>query len=256
MDRNLTLKDISQLLHISNHTLHFWESKGLIHFERNPENNYRIITPNVIFEIDNILVLRGMGVPISEIARTYSMTRRELEALLERAQERLEEEIDRLNQLKIRAKQYYEQIKIIETLTMNSYEDEIPDFERVVQHTITQGENWIISTIQNYRFVLVIRDNHPEHFEEGFVYLQDNYLTEREKILWNRPIPIGRWKTFLLKVLMENGKRVSSNLQYHIDNLIAKGYQTGIILARHLSEANESGQWIVYYKAWVQVLSE
>ena len=59
--------DIAKELGIAASKLRYWEKQGLVRFERNPENNYRMISFQTIMDICDIIFYRDLAIPIEDI---------------------------------------------------------------------------------------------------------------------------------------------------------------------------------------------
>lgn len=250
MEYDKNLSEISRLLKIPKHTLHYWEKEGLLHFGRNPNNNYRLITQQVIFDIDETINYRNMELSINEIRTLHNVQLDELDTILEASNHRLDEKIQKLKRAHQKVTAHRQRIAQVKELFCNPYQDEVPDFQRVVSYQLNQNEHWLNCIEQPYRFLLMISPDKPDVILEGIV--DDNCLSG-DLVLWRATAAHSHWKTFLLRTVTEHGHRKSNNVQTHLDALHGRGYQTGIILARYLAEATEYGMRTIYYKAWVQV---
>ena len=69
MEKNYTIKDVSELLNIPKSTIRYWDEQGLISTTRNEENGYRTFDLEDLFKIYDIDFYRKMGIPIKDIKR-------------------------------------------------------------------------------------------------------------------------------------------------------------------------------------------
>lgn len=56
MDKNY-IKDISEIYGIPKSTLRYWDSEGLIHFNREPSNSYRQFDLKTIMNVGDIATI-------------------------------------------------------------------------------------------------------------------------------------------------------------------------------------------------------
>ena len=67
MEKNYTIKDVSELLNIPKSTIRYWDEQGLISTTRNEENGYRTFDLEDLFKIYDIDFYRKMGIPIKDM---------------------------------------------------------------------------------------------------------------------------------------------------------------------------------------------
>ena len=242
MKKEMGLHEISEYFAIPKATLLYWEKEGLIHFQRNPENNYRQITPKVLFEIENTSNYRDMGMPVALIRSIPCMSLDEMDCTFKKMEQKLSDQMDRLERSRQRAEVYRQHFAEIRRLTEAPYQDEAPDFQRV---SVYKEAHWHVANKNPDQFVLLAED--PAHLTEGFI---DNGESD---LLWEAGNSGIQWKSFILKVKLENGQRKSNDLEEHIGRLERKGYCTGLTVARYWAEAMEADGFYGYYKAWIQV---
>ena len=236
------------MLGVPKHTLLYWEKEGLIHFRRNPLNGYRLVTPSSIFEIDQVVHYRHMGVPIAQIQQIPRMTLEELRDMFAVSNQRLDEKIRILQVAQAKARTYVSYIDEIRTLTDHPYHDAAPNFSRVGAYRAS--DHWSVSNAQPDLFTLVIHPEEPDTVLEGFA--DDNH----PEPLWERAGGEEHWKVFVLKMELENGARKNSDLVSHLQRLNLLGYRCDLILARYMAEAAKNDKYYIYYKAWARVSRE
>ena len=64
MEKNYTIKDVSELLNIPKSTIRYWDEQGLISTTRNEENGYRTFDLEDLFKIYDIDYIKRL-LPIS-----------------------------------------------------------------------------------------------------------------------------------------------------------------------------------------------
>lgn len=250
MKNDKTIHQIAELLQIPKHTLLYWEKEGLIHFERNPQNGYRQVTPAALFELDQAICYRNMEIPVRRIRQIPYMTLSELEELFKRSDEQLETKICTLRQAQRRSREYRKRIQEVHSLLERPYQTESPDFECVTE--FCAETHWSISNMQPDLFVLIIYPEVPGTLREGFV----GHTSPKSKVLWKCGEREEKWKTFVLKMEVQNGNRKNNELVFHLDRLKSMGIDSDLIIARYMAEAVEDGTYYFYYKAWARVAKD
>ncbi|MGC3728257.1 MerR family transcriptional regulator, partial [Enterococcus faecalis] len=64
MEKNYTIKEVTELFNIPKSTIRYWDEQGLICTTRNVENGYRSFDLEDLFKIYDIDFYRKMGIPI------------------------------------------------------------------------------------------------------------------------------------------------------------------------------------------------
>lgn len=250
MKNDKTLREISRLLQIPKPTLLYWEKEGLIHFERDPGNNYRRVTPAALFELDQAVLYRNMEIPIRQIRQIPHMALSELEELFGRSNQQLEAKISTLRQAQRRSGEYLSRIHEVRRLSEQPYQVEQPDFEWVTE--FRAEAHWSVSNMQPDLFVLVIFPRESHALLEGFA----GCAAPQSSVLWRKSGRVESWRTFILKMEVRDGSRKNSDLETHLGRLERMGYSSDLILARYMAEAAEEGTYYFYYKAWARVVDK
>jgi MerR family redox-sensitive transcriptional activator SoxR len=106
MPRELSVGEVAERSGVAVSTLHFYESKGLIHSQRN-RGNQRRYPRGILRRVAVIKVAQRTGIPLSEIAEALSilphdrpLTAKDWRRLSETWKARLDERIDRLTKLR------------------------------------------------------------------------------------------------------------------------------------------------------------
>ena len=95
----MRIKEIEKQVGITRANIRYYEDEGLIHPERNAENNYREYSEEDVKQLERIKVLRTLGVPISDIRDLQNGTH-SLEEVMEWRLQRLTEERQNLDEIK------------------------------------------------------------------------------------------------------------------------------------------------------------
>lgn len=72
MEKTYTISEIARLLKIGTDAIRFYEKKGLVHPQTNPNNQYRIYTIQNILELLDIIYYRHLDMPIADIQSIFT----------------------------------------------------------------------------------------------------------------------------------------------------------------------------------------
>lgn len=90
----MTIKDAEKLTGLTAKSIRYYESKGLIHVNRDKQNDYRNYTEEDIRQLKYIKVLRYLDFTIDEIAEVLQQKEEEIESILQTKSQQLEAESD------------------------------------------------------------------------------------------------------------------------------------------------------------------
>ena len=120
----MKIKEIEKRIGITRANIRYYEDEGLIHPERNAENNYREYSEDDMKQLERIKVLRTLGVPISDI-RDLQSGKYALDEVMERRLQSISEEKKNLEELK----------KVCETIIQRDV-----SYESVDEHLLGEGK--------------------------------------------------------------------------------------------------------------------
>ena len=78
------ISEAAEAMGVAPSALRFWESEGLINFERARDNNYREPSAQNLLQLFDIVLYRSLDIPIAQIKSCFGADRRELERIFER----------------------------------------------------------------------------------------------------------------------------------------------------------------------------
>lgn len=240
-----TLQSLADYMEIPKYTLLYWEREGLIHFGRNPHNNYRQVSPSTILEIESTTYLRNAGVSIEEIKGVQTMNLAGRKQLYAAVLNRITSQMKQLMQTETLVKNHLDRMTIIQTLMKYPYQMETPDFKKIVIRSQNRKAA-LVEQRNPYRFVLYRPDGQSDFID---AFIDDDAAPD--DVLWECQNDTGTWRTFILQVEAENVHRKGSNLQENLNALHTKGFSTGPIVAHFMEEAFENKKLYIYYKAYV-----
>lgn len=67
MEKRYTIHEVAQMFHITTNKIRFYEKKGILHPQRDMENNYRYFTEDDLLKLQAVLVYRMMNIPIEDV---------------------------------------------------------------------------------------------------------------------------------------------------------------------------------------------
>ena len=240
-----TIEEASRYFELPKATLLYWEKEGLIHFERVPENNYRKVTADTIFQIENVLHLRNLGIPIARIKKVPFMSLNERYELYCTAVQEADRKMAELKSIKKSAQKQLAQIEETEFLRKHPYRADQPDFQYLIAHS--QG-TVSAECCETGLFVILMEKPERGDFLEASIV----DVPGEQEVLWKRPED-AKWRSFLLVVKDEAGRHKISGLSGHLDALHAMGFRTGALTAQYLSEETTEEGYFIYFKAYVEV---
>lgn len=112
----LNLKDVAKILDVPASTLRYWDKQGLVNFERNWQNDYRLVSLDTLLNLLDVLDYREMDIPIERIKQTSQMNLAELQHLLNESEANLQENIAKMQQTVAKIRQRQQALDRIHTL--------------------------------------------------------------------------------------------------------------------------------------------
>lgn len=193
----LLISQLAKLFHISQHTIRFYEKKGLISPVKTTEKGYRLYDFSTITHLEQILFLRKLDMPLDEIAeymdskdiQHYNVALNDLESNITSRIKHLTEILKALNTQKSAVSDY---IAYGEDFFLKTYDtrylytlktiqdpfsfdlDETTFFQLISAHPnyedIKSSHEIIFkSTYQDIQLCLVVNPEDLEHFEEDLL---------------------------------------------------------------------------------------
>lgn len=74
MEEKLLINEVASLLDVDPSSIRYWESKGLLHLQRDNVNGYRYFDLKALIEILDIIFFRKMQLPIKVLSQHLSGT--------------------------------------------------------------------------------------------------------------------------------------------------------------------------------------
>ena len=92
------ISETAEAMGVAPSALRFWESEGLISFERTRENNYREPSAQNLLQLFDIVLYRSLDIPIAQIKACFGADRHELKDIFERNGEAVAQKIAALTE--------------------------------------------------------------------------------------------------------------------------------------------------------------
>ena len=252
-DQIYGIKQISELLQLPKSTLRYWESQGLIHSNRNPENGYREFSFDFLMEISDIAFFRGLDIPVKDLRGLGRMTIEDLREALVPVVREIDDEITRLRATKEAIELRLKQLSEIERLSRAEYGKGVPDFSQAVRVDYGNRAHWRHYLKNPERIVLWAHSSQPAEIVHG---LADIPATAQDQVLWSvskratRGAKRARYLECLVRIGVDNPG--DNNIPEHVKYISAQNRRPGSIVARYLGSSFDRKPW-ENYKAWIEV---
>ena len=92
------ISETAEAMGVAPSALRFWESEGLISFERTRENNYREPSAQNLLQLFDIVLYRSLDIPIAQIKACFGADRHGLKDIFERNGEAVAQKIAALTE--------------------------------------------------------------------------------------------------------------------------------------------------------------
>lgn len=252
----VSLEEVASVLGISKSTLRYWESLGLITSLRG-ENNYRCYAPRDIVDIDDVRLLRKVGVPLRDIPRLQHFTCSELEDFYLGLSDQLGKRIAGMLEAQRELGRRAGLVRMVERLSCC-------DVEVVGGEEL--GVPWGIAPFDiRAREDYVRYQTDPHAMRYALVFLSDGTAprdgwileeppAEEERLLWDPCEKEGQFARFLLKARADDVLR--NNLAEVRDKLREEGFALGDVVARYLTDVFDD-DWqakVACYQAFGELL--
>ncbi|HAP5435608.1 TPA: MerR family DNA-binding transcriptional regulator [Enterococcus faecalis] len=254
MEKNYTIKDVSELLNIPKSTIRYWDEQGLISTTRNEENGYRTFDLEDLFKIYDIDFYRKMGIPIKDMLNLYKKTPTDLYAAMEATEEQLGQEIKRLQHKYKEIKKRKLHLHALIDLETLVFSDEPIPFDKIVVVDIEDPEE--MKVYMEHISTLGIYGDLSESNELTYGICLANHVNKKslDKVIWLKESS-SQYKGFILKVNTQDTRL--NNIEEVKKRLAKQGFETGIVVGEHiLTQLEEENQYIEYYYGWIEILGE
>lgn len=261
MSNKFTIGELSNILGIEKSTLRYWDKQGLIHLERNNDNNYREYTKNEVIEISDIAFYRSLNMPIKDLRQINTMKVEDLEQTFHQLEDSIAEEINRLESIKKNVVRRQRHIKKYYELMKHPFQIGIPDMSQMSTFDVHDKEAWRACLYDPYRYGIYkkAKDStfYNSYIPEEEIELEKGVGKEGKKegakILWRRKEEVSHYLTCI--VLFASG-HYEENTFYEVEEYgKEKGLSLGDVVGRYLFSTYFDKKYDVH-KVWVEVIGE
>lgn len=244
MSQKDTITYLADLFHISPSALRYWDNEGLIRFERSPENNYRKPSINTMLDICDVLLFRGLSLPLKQVREIPSMNREQLRFALKQNETRLKQQIEELTISIERMEQKYRMLDRVEDLE-NHFQKEKITLPAIQEFTFDKKEYLLTYIHDTYDTVILIDPRQSDEPQYGILFPDSKETPMRTA----DPAP-----RYYLKGLLKINTEDTASHNYNEFSALAKaeGFQPGILIGRYLITAWEEHRYD-YYEAWLEL---
>lgn len=246
MEEKLLINEVASLLNIEPSAIRYWESKGLLHLQRDNVNGYRYFDLKALIEILDIIFFRKMQLPIKVLSQHLSGTIDERKRILSNTKE----EVDTLLVSLTEAHHALDfRLNCIDQITQLKNTDDIfiqkdVDFLKVESLNLSNEGHTKKYLTDPSHFTLLFNDK-DQTIREGILSYEKEEA--EDYTIWKKSdfqeVIFGG----LLMVNVENYK-VNTLDKLKIQNSISSEYNQAI--AQYLSSGKEQGTPVDYYKCW------
>ena len=247
MENKNYIKEISELFGIPKSTLRYWDSEGIINFERDKSNGYRSFSLKTILDISDIAFYRSLNVPINELKHLHERDVDELEDIIKNSGKKVEEQILALQEMMRKIETRLKRIAQYRDFLEQPYSLGKPNFQKLIKNNfMTQeyAQKYISDPYGAATFFPIEGEN---KYEFGFIS-SDSYIDQ--DLLWNIEESTMNFVHCLLKV-DANYSNVDCYAE-HRDYFNQKGYKMGNAVGRYLFTAYDR-MLCDYYEGWIEI---
>ncbi|EPI04334.1 transcriptional regulator, MerR family [Enterococcus faecalis 13-SD-W-01] len=244
MKKAFYIKDILKLTKLRKSTIRYWEREGLLNFNRDKDNNYRLIDSRTILDLLDIVFYRSLNIPIKKLKVILHQNPETTYEALIQSELNLIEELNKITKQKKILDQKKQSLEDFFQLSQAKTPLNFPlNFSYVEPLTFDYMEHVSQYSTSPTNFILFFSNKNGQDYQEGIIVdkqLGKDLLFERKK----QKIVFGG----LLEV--DNLNYKNNNLNSLLEQ--ANFPETTPCIAQYLiSGKSETGQAIDYYKCWV-----
>ena len=212
MTQYYSMKEVTQITGITKRTLHYYDEIGLLSPSHRAENQYRMYSQQDLIELQKILFLKGLGVPLKDIEEIMKLEDEELREVLTTYQEQLLAKIEKLQKLDHHLTEFLEGAPLI---NLDIFKQPLQD-QYTKEAKIKYGET---PDYQSYQEHAASRSN--ADFEEvqrrmDNVFEKFNTLAEQQAPFNETRAIVEEWKEVM---------RAHADFSDEVLIMIAQGYE-------------------------------
>lgn len=246
MDDRLLINEVSSLLGVEPSAIRYWEKKGLLHLQRDFENDYRYFDSKALLEVLDIVFFRKLQLPIKDLSKHLSGTVEEKQLIIKKVRSDVEELIVKLNQADKTLSLEMERLNEIEELQLHTNKmSEEMDFSEVESLNFLHKSHTQQYLSDPSHFILLINEVEKQTIKEGIILDKKN--SEDKHVIWRKnestDIIFGG-------LLLVNSDDYEMNTLNELRESLSITPAYNQVIAQYLTTAKDSGHLFDYYKCW------
>ena len=228
---------LARLFRTSSSALRYWDKEGLIRFERNRDNHYRVPTMQTLVTLGEVMLYRSCSIPVKEIRAMPGMDAEELGDTLDRNEARLTAQMEALSEALSQLRSKRELVRTLEELLAGEPRLVTAALPAVVPFSFEDPEHMRYYIGHCDSSVLILPPGQPPRFgmfrpEEG----------------------AGPERTYLYGLLRVDAERMEDhNGGELLAAARALGYVPGTITGRYLASPRMGERQYDCYESWVEL---
>lgn len=250
MERTFPIGQIARYFDIAPSTLRYWEDIGVLAPQKNTENGYREYRISDLMTISDILFYQSLGIPLKQIRNMDRMELAAHEIICAQQMETLHHQQLALER-RIRKLQYHmAALETIRHLQSQPYEITTIDLDCIVPFELVEIDK-LKQYIENPR--LYSRVQHSTALTRERRGLSITLAQKNQEgygqTLWENHG--GRYMVCLMREKIAPG--FPNDLANHLA-LVQAQYDTGAVISRFLTCAQENGKSYDFYQTYIELL--
>lgn len=244
MDGKLLIKEVATILDVAPSAIRYWEKMGLLHLQRDFENDYRYFDSKALLEVLDIVFFRKLQIPIKDLSKHLTSTVCEREEILVSVKKEIQELILKLQQseslLNFRLDRIAEVKKLSETIGIKT--NQKMNFTKIESLNLLHEKHTQQYLVDPSHFVLLIDG---DVIREGIIVDEDETIDKY--IIWQKN---KEYQVVFGGLLTVDASNHNKNTLKEIieDHLIDKYFN--YVIAQYLSSGKENNRLVDYYKCW------
>jgi DNA-binding transcriptional MerR regulator len=250
MEQVFQIGEIANFFGIPASTLRYWEESGVIVSRKNPENQYRQYTVADLMTISDILFYKSLGIPLKQIRSMEQMELQSQQDICAQQMETLRQQEIALKNRKQKLQYHITALDTVRKLQSSPYQETDIDTDCIVPFELIEIEKLKQYINNPYLYSRVQHSTDIKTERRGLsITFQQRLMEKYNDTLWEKQSE--HYVVCLMKE--EIAPDYPNNLAEHLE-VIQKQYQTGYVISRFLTCAQENGKTFDFYKTYIEVL--
>lgn len=251
----LSISELANLLHTSKSALRYYEKEGLIKPQRASSSGYRRYSFQSLIELSDVMLYRGLGIPVKEVRNLLDSSIEETYVKLEEAEDKAFEQMRQIAELLEQLSARRRHIRLYHTTRLAGYRFvETPAIEQLYHFDLGKPEAMgaYLSNPESVHYAAYFPDaGDAEAYIDSAV---SSYDDKDLVIVWSRPQQPSRWLECLM--CTKYSLTGSNDLDRHVAFLREQGWRAGQVVAEYLTFDwdERRGERMDYYRTWIEAL--